>query len=93
MCVRARVRVCVCVCVCVRVCVRACVRACVHMCVHVCVCVHACVPTVPSAAGPEHGCYRSTHDVYLLSKSSHSTRSTPSVLPELRISRASCMQL
>ena len=75
-------------CVCMRVCVRACVcvyvcmcaRACVCMCARVCVCVHVHVPTVPTAAGPEHGRYRSTHDVCLLSKSSHSTRSTPPLL-------------
>ena len=90
-CVRARVCVCVCmcarahVCVCmcaarVSVCVCVCACVCVYVCVCVCVCVHVSVPTVPTAAGPEHGRYRSTHDVCLLSKSSHSTRSTPPLL-------------
>ena len=72
------VHACVCAGVCVCLCVHVCARVCLYVCV--CVCVHVSVPTVPTAAGPEHGRYRSTHDVCLLSKSSHSTRSTPPLL-------------
>ena len=86
LCVHACVCACVCVsmCACVRAYVYVYVRVCLYVCACVracvCVCVHVSVPTVPTAAGPEHGRYRSTHDVCLLSKSSHSTRSTPPLL-------------